>query len=363
MAASGQTERRLKRAGVMLMTPTQGLLALSRATRIPIHPKNIIVAILDSNLRKRLEVRETGYSPKGGASLRNLASSDFKVLSPSIKDTELIKVTDSYGVNRIKSTQRISFLIRATLEDFLGTKVSGDQHLPSTGLDSVQTVTLADKLEQVLGLQVSPTVFYDYPSFPDLEGFLIDQIRSSSLPVVQDEEFPDVNHLANTSSTAGRLGSQTKQIFQVDSVVWQQPSNNPPRLVREGYYCQPALEELLQCTDKDLATMDRFIIGRRGVGEIRFLYPVDIRGIDLGKCVEIQKGKIFLRGPESLYPGKGLNQPAILIFKGGSKRLFGSKYTRRTIKSRLRDACERAGAMLLHIDEDLGEWMVKVDSF
>jgi nuclear pore complex protein Nup98-Nup96 len=349
----------------MLMTPTQGLLALSRATKIPIHTKNIIVAILDSDLKQKLEVRDVGYSPKGGASFKNLESSDSKVLSPSLEDMELIKVTDLSESHPLKNRKQISFLIRATIEDFLGTEISGDQDLPSSGLDSVQTVTLTDKLEQVLGLQLSPTVFYDYPSFLDLEGYLIDQIRLSSRPVVEDEQFheSDVSNSANASSTARSLGPQRKLIAQFDSIVWQQASNNLPRLVREGYYCQPALEELLQCTEKDLAAIDRFVIGRSGVGEIRFLYPVDIRGIDLGKCVEIQKGQIFLRGPESLYPGMGLNQPAILVFKGGSKRLFGSKYSRRAIKSRLRNACERAGAILLHIDEELGEWMVKVDSF
>eukprot|EP00890_Picochlorum_soloecismus_P001111 jgi/Picsp_1/1/NSC_00001-R1 len=363
MAANGQIVRRLKRTGVMLMTPTQGLLALSHAMRNPSLPKNIIVGLLRSYLRKNSGTRDIGYSPKGGASLRTLEASQLKVPLPSLEEMQQTKFTESADTTPLKDRRLISYLIRATIEEFFGAKISGDQHLPSTGLDSVQTVTLTDKLEQALGLQLSPTIFYDYPSLLDLEGYLIDQILSSSPSVVRDEASQDEIMLANTSSTAGSSDSHRRQITQIDSLSRQQASNNPPRLVREGYYCQPTLEELLHCADKDLATVDRFVIGRTGVGEIRFLYPVDIRGLDLGKCVEIQKGQIFLRGPESLSPGMGLNQPAILVFKGGSKRLFGSKYSRRTIKMRLRDACERSGAIFLHMDEDLGEWMVKVDSF
>jgi len=360
MAASGQIARRLQRAGVMLMTPTQGLLALLRVMRIPSLPDNIIVGLLDSNLKKSLRMKENADSPKGGSSLRALQAPQFKDSMPPLEESRNPKVYESSENNLFEYQRRISYVIRATIEEFLGAKVSGGQHLPSTGLDSVQTVTLTDKLEQALGLELSPTILYDYPSLLDLEGFLIDQIRSSRPSFVQ-EELPEVNATANSKLSADNLDSR-RQIITIDSPV-RQASNNPPRLVREGFYCQPTIEELLHYTDKDLATVDRFVIGRTGVGEIRFLYPVDIRGLDLGKSVEIQKGQIFLRGPESLSPGMGLNQPAILVFKGGSKRLFGSKYSRRTIKTRLRDACERAGAIFLHIDEDLGEWIVKVDSF
>ena len=65
--------------------------------------------------------------------------------------------------------------------------------------------------------------------------------------------------------------------------------------------------------------MDRFVIGREDVGEVQFLLPVDLVGLDLDNLVEIEKGRIQVYGtPGSAGPpplGLGLNVPAMLIFR------------------------------------------------
>jgi len=68
-----------------------------------------------------------------------------------------------------------------------------------------------------------------------------------------------------------------------------------------------------------LQAMDRFVVGREEVGEVQFLLPVDLVGMDLDNVIEIEKGKIQVYGLEgqALAPalGRGLNVPAMLVFR------------------------------------------------
>lgn len=65
--------------------------------------------------------------------------------------------------------------------------------------------------------------------------------------------------------------------------------------------------------------LDRFVIGREDVGEVQFLLPVDVTGLDLDDVIDIEKGKIQVYGlPGSAAapsPGAGLNVPSMLIFR------------------------------------------------
>ena len=69
----------------------------------------------------------------------------------------------------------------------------------------------------------------------------------------------------------------------------------------------------------NLQAIDRFVVGREEVGEVQFLLPVDLVGMDLDNVVEIEKGKIQVYGLEgqagSPPLGKGLNVPAMLVFR------------------------------------------------
>ena len=61
------------------------------------------------------------------------------------------------------------------------------------------------------------------------------------------------------------------------------------------------------------------MIGREDVGEVQFLLPVNLLGLDLDNLVEIEKGRIQVYGiPGAPGPprlGQGLNVPAMLIFR------------------------------------------------
>jgi hypothetical protein len=123
-------------------------------------------------------------------------------------------------------------------------------------------------------------------------------------------------------------------------------------------------------TDAELAAVPRFVIGRRGVGEIAFLYPVDLVGADLDAAVVLERGRA------ALYPaatgadarrrpavGAGLNQPALVTFRSVRVRDPNDRRLVDAFKGRLLQAAARLGATHVHYDPDGGVWIIKLDRF
>lgn len=137
--------------------------------------------------------------------------------------------------------------------------------------------------------------------------------------------------------------------------------------------------------------MPRLVVGRAGIGEIAFLYPVDLRGLDLDATVSLERGRFALypgagassggggRGspkngknaaagrsaPQRRPPpGEGLNVPAIVTLSGMRVRDPGNRLAVEAFRGRLLAAAARMGAVHVHFDpEGEGVWMLKVDSF
>ena len=68
-----------------------------------------------------------------------------------------------------------------------------------------------------------------------------------------------------------------------------------------------------------LQAVYRLVIGRKDIGEVAFLGPVDLRGLVLDDIVDIDKGKIQVYGlpggAQRPALGQGLNKPALLSFR------------------------------------------------
>lgn len=68
-----------------------------------------------------------------------------------------------------------------------------------------------------------------------------------------------------------------------------------------------------------MQAVDRFVIGRRDVGEVAFIGLVDVRGLVLDDIIDVEKGRIQIYGlPGGAHRpavGQGLNQPALLTFR------------------------------------------------
>jgi len=50
--------------------------------------------------------------------------------------------------------------------------VAADRNLAEYGLDSIVALTIAGDLEEELGIELPPTLLWDYPTINDLAGYL-----------------------------------------------------------------------------------------------------------------------------------------------------------------------------------------------
>lgn len=65
--------------------------------------------------------------------------------------------------------------------------------------------------------------------------------------------------------------------------------------------------------------VERFIVGKKDVGEVAYIDSVDLRKANLDHIIDIDKGRIQVYGlPEGTArpaEGSGLNRPALLTFR------------------------------------------------
>lgn len=134
-----------------------------------------------------------------------------------------------------------------------------------------------------------------------------------------------------------------------------------PTLLRDDYYCIPSLEVLAKLSDMELQKVEHFIVGRKDVGEVRFLYPVNLRHANLDELITIKKGKINIYPPGTLKPKEciGLNVPALFVFKGIFPKT-GLQDAVEQLKLKLRNECIRMGSVFVDYDANSGIWIVKV---
>lgn len=134
-------------------------------------------------------------------------------------------------------------------------------------------------------------------------------------------------------------GAETKKIDasetpkQDDAPVETSPK--PP--TRDGYFCSPPIETLVNMSAKQLAAVPNFIVGRVDYGQIAYDFPVDLSDIfctnnfDTELVAKHMFGKLFkieervvrvYDDPDlkSLPMGKGLNFPATVTVKTPPKK-------------------------------------------
>ena len=108
-----------------------------------------------------------------------------------------------------------------------------------------------------------------------------------------------------------------------------------PAAVAAGYYTYPPAAALARASDATLASLPRFVIGRTSIGEIAWLRPVDVRGVDVQASVTLEHGRVAVdRSTPSL------NAPALVTF---FNMLPPDAASAAAFEARLRRATERAG--------------------
>lgn len=66
---------------------------------------------------------------------------------------------------------KLSAMVEREMRLEAGT-VATDRNLAEYGLDSIAALTIAGDLEDELGVELPPTLLWDYPSIDDLAGYL-----------------------------------------------------------------------------------------------------------------------------------------------------------------------------------------------
>ena len=147
-----------------------------------------------------------------------------------------------------------------------------------------------------------------------------------------------------------------------------------PMLERDGYFVEPSMNQLSAMAQDDpesLSNVSNFTVGRKGYGSVRWIDPVDIRGLDLDSIVTLARGSIDVYPDADVKPpvGQRLNCPAIItmlkVFK--IDKTTGEptkdaevveKYTRK-----LKRVCADQGAKFISYDGESGEWKFEVEHF
>ncbi|CBK22276.2 uncharacterized protein [Blastocystis hominis] len=134
-----------------------------------------------------------------------------------------------------------------------------------------------------------------------------------------------------------------------------------PRLTKPGYICSPSIEQLAQLLDEELRSVT-FSVKVRGVAKIRWLEPVDLRGLDLDAILEIGKENDIpyvevccdhgLGGV--MEPNTGLNKKAQITFY----KVLNKNEPTEDMTEFIRERTEQMGAEFVSYDPKSGKWVI-----
>lgn len=121
-----------------------------------------------------------------------------------------------------------------------------------------------------------------------------------------------------------------------------------------------------------LSRVPDFTVGREGMGSVRWLDPVDIRGVDLDRAIDFKPRavEVYMRHPDAKPPeGKGLNRPAEVELLGIFKKdkttgepVEGAD-ARARFKAYLQKKTAQMGAEFVSYDPENGSWRFRVPHF
>ena len=170
------------------------------------------------------------------------------------------------------------------------------------------------------------------------------------------------------SPTREEQSPERRQVHFADdkeNMAGKSPSRNVviPKLTAEGYSMSPSIEQLERMFERNgdeaLAAVDNFSVSSEAYGRVKWLEPVDIRGLDLDKIVSFEQACLCLypedQGIEPPEDGQGLKKRAEVTLYGILPKKSGDaakeKYREKIIKQ-----TEKANAELVEYNPDTGIW-------
>ena len=147
-----------------------------------------------------------------------------------------------------------------------------------------------------------------------------------------------------------------------------------PQLTMEDYYFEPSAMQLAAIAREDpdeLSKISNFTVGRKDVGFIRWMEPVDVRGINLDDIISLAIGSVEVYPESSKKPpvGEGLNKPAMItllkIFKIDEATKKPTKDPEKIEKfvRKIKKNSGEQGAQFVSYDVETGIWKFSVEHF
>ena len=112
-------------------------------------------------------------------------------------------------------------------------RLSTQKEFGEYGFDSILMTNFASELNDYYGIDLLPTVFYNYPSIQELAAFLVTDYsvelgnRHEAIPTIEQSE----NHISVASPIANSLSKRRKRFSQEESISH--------KAERTGYYTEP----------------------------------------------------------------------------------------------------------------------------
>merc|ERR1719399_2438265 len=163
MEASAATVRKLMQSGVRMLSPSQGMKALSRIMSRPMQrlPSPILCA---NDFDWELILGNSKESPELLSGLRLPdRSSDPGALRANAGPVP-VEAGIFAGLSPSERRDAITTQIESSVEGVVGKKVGVNEPLMDSGLDSLGAVELSNSIAKVMGLELSSTFTIDYPT-------------------------------------------------------------------------------------------------------------------------------------------------------------------------------------------------------
>jgi nuclear pore complex protein Nup98-Nup96 len=201
-----------------------------------------------------------------------------------------------------------------------------------------------------------------------------DRLLQSKKKDLQDAKTPtrEVSILATTPA-------KSPSITEPDVLIKPKPHrlsktdgfSEMPKLTKDGYYTAPSVDSLATMSSEQLSAVSRFTVGRKGIGNVLFLEPTDVRGLDIDNIVEFEPGEIVVYPDEHYKPpvGRGLNKPARVTLQKlfpldkatGRRKVDDASLAR--YEAKIRKSTQKLGARFISYDRTTGDWIFEVEHF
>jgi hypothetical protein len=279
-------------------------------------------------------------------------------------------------LSTVKKSQKSSNLIQPTSP--LATPIHGNRKtetLPNSSLDKSSSKTIPDTTSHQISMLKnskpenetvrSKTVTHT-ANIPSSPSPTTDDVSSTNTPIGFKSPLPKPtpNSGSNGAYKTYAEGIYDTKYSEVDGI-----SKKLLPKFSEGLNIAPSIDVLEKMPEEELKEVSDFVIIKSGFGSIRFLEPVDVRGLDIDEIVQFHDQEIIVYPEKSPPPGKGLNKPAEITLE----RCWPTDKMNRPIKDnpkltrsfieKLKRRSVRIGCKFVDYNVEKGEWKFRTDHF